>query len=1355
MHSLISFATQWGSKYGGINSFNTDFLTAFGVAYPQQLKVICIVSTASQTEIDDARNANVTLIPLPYPPQDKLFTDTQAQAATAEFKKHGIEIDPDLTVWLGHDRISGAAAIAAAKQAGGRSALIHHMSYDAYEAYAESSASAYSKSQQQKSLFQQADVLLAVGPTLQTALCDLIDVSRDQVHKIIPGLAEIEPRKNAPTKFKAFMSGRLSDDAARIKQAHLGVAAFSKAQHDKEANAFKDSTLMLRGVDFESRLTYINNNQHPPKDQEAELQEFAEQYANGRINLQALPYTQDRNHLYGDLKSASVALMPSWHEGFGLVAWEAVAAGVPLIVSKNSGIYELLHDEGLDGYVHVINVRGQTNSPYFHSQDLEDVTKAIKGIAADTESARRKAIRLKNDLLKYTWSACVENVAEFLDWNLQKGSPKQLKVEASVVQATEDTESSVMNSPLLMPIKAWRSNLGYSESQMLRADFAIVPFDNRRQSKLDELNQWLDDDSYPIKIQLLTGAGGLGKTRLAIELCQQRRCNGWCSGFLSRDDSSQTWDSLQKLKQPLLIVIDYAETRQDTLLVLLKAILKSHYSQPIRILLLARGGGEWWEQLPGRDSECEALLNGYATSGPYDLPELYMDEDSRIYAYQVALHAFAAATNRQIPNGVPNLSGPHFAKPLYLQMAALLALYGERPTTALGLTRSLLHHEGRYWQQVLQPLNLADPQKYAQDLLTLTTLSDGFKTAKEAFVYWKNAKSLTIANSEFNALFEKLVPLYPGCQGLQPVQPDLIGEALVAQSLQQTRGLDLLNAVLGRQASGTIQHQALTVIARLSLHAPELADVLTEAIRQNFVDCCQCLTEVAIQTRSRLPEFARYAFKKLPPQQQSQAAGLFEPQIGEESLALGDLHYEVALFLVNKSERKYANKTSNRETQSAYAIDLNTAALCARHLGKINDALDFTKKSVELFGRLAKQNSNRFEPNYATSLSNYASFLSDLGRDDEAEHYDKQALDIRQRLAQQMPDRFEPNYASSLNNNATRLRNLGRDDEAECYAKQALDIRQRLAQQRPDRFEPNYASSLNNYAIFLSDFGRDDEAERYAKQALDIYQRLAQQRPDRFEPDYAMSLNTYANRLSDLGRYDDAECYTKQALDIYQRLAQQRPDRFEPNYALSLDNYASRLSDLGRYDDAVFYTKQALNIYQRLAQQRQDRFSTEHFGSLCQLFFMHWLWQQNILPSQSLADIIELPATIPSNKQLSHKFSSLFVQGYCSSNSNGEFQEALAIWPQLAKSDQKYNRADYLCVCGWLNQHAPDAINSKAWLEDWQKYLRQRKNKLPKWMETVAKHLDFVWPNFINEISLNRELLNDKGSASVLHPVTE
>jgi glycosyltransferase involved in cell wall biosynthesis len=96
--------------------------------------------------------------------------------------------------------------------------------------------------------------------------------------------------------------------------------------------------LKLRGIEYE-QVTSADGN-----DAETELKLFAQSHAGRVINLQSLPFTQDRDELFDELKAASVCIMPSWHEGFGLVAWEAIAAGVPLIVAVKSGVYKFLSD---------------------------------------------------------------------------------------------------------------------------------------------------------------------------------------------------------------------------------------------------------------------------------------------------------------------------------------------------------------------------------------------------------------------------------------------------------------------------------------------------------------------------------------------------------------------------------------------------------------------------------------------------------------------------------------------------------------------------------------------------------------------------------------------------------------------------------------------------------------------------------------------------------------------------------------------------------------------------------------------------------------------------------------------------
>lgn len=1080
MYTLISFATQWGSNLGGINSFNTDLLSAFGVAYHLSAQVICIVTKATKEEIDEAGNSHVCLVELPYVPQDKSFTAAHAKAGIDELKSRGITFDPAQTIWLGHDRISGAAANEAARIAGGRSALIHHMSYDHYESYAEDSKTAYEKKQTQQALFRQADLVLAVGPLLRDALSDLLGESK-QVHMLIPGLAEIDLRP-APKTFTAFLSGRLSENAAKIKQGHLGIAAFAQAHREARDRGMPDGLcnqpkLVLRGVDFEDQLVHaLSPSRENP---ETELKKFAEQYADAVINLHALPYTQNRQMLYSDLSAASVALMPSWHEGFGLVAWEAIAAGVPLIVSKNSGVYRFLEEtfpgRGT-GCVYPVDVRGSVSSPFFHQDDLQAVTAALTAIANKPGEARRKAGQLRDMLGSYTWSACAEQTAQALQWPIPKGSippnlpePATIRKTSPVIAAVPQVSASA--SPLQIPAKQWQTGSGMADSQLLRAEEAQVPFDPARQPELIDLHNWLDDPRWPQTVRLTTGAGGLGKTRLALELCQQRLAQGWHAGFLDNDCNASNiaiaWQALRDRAQPLLIVIDYAETRQTVLLALVKVILLNPADQPVRILLLARDGGEWWDNLPGKDPQCEALLSGYATSGPFCLPPLYLAAHDRSQAYQQALRAFAQTLKVPAPDVVPELSGEHFGRPLYLQMAALMALHGERPTTAEGLTRALLNHERRYWRGLLSHTYLIEPERHAQQLLALATLAGGFATPRDAQPYWTNASDGSLSPAEFSALFYALVPLYPGRQGLQAVRPDLLGEALVGQSLLRPEASGILDAFLTSAAGQPVRRHALTLLARLSSQRLDLDETLTDAFVRHFAHCYQDIVTVATETTGRLPILAEAAFIRLPLGAKSQLAGVLSPLLKEESVQLATLACSVTAYLVEKSRQKLRKKKTNIDCLAAYASALMNHSVTLVRAGRNEQALSSSHESLRFFKQLNDKNRRRFEPGYAMSLSNYANRLSDIGQNEEALNYDRQTLEIYQRLAQKNPDRFEPDYARSLNNYANRLSDAGKNEEALTFARQALEIRRRLATKHPARYEVELFTSTCHYH-FLS-----------------------------------------------------------------------------------------------------------------------------------------------------------------------------------------------------------------------------------------------------------------------------------------------
>lgn len=1393
MYTLISFATQWGSKYGGINSFNTDFLSALGAAYHLGIQVVCVVTSATSEEIEQARNTCVTLIPLPYSPADKLLSATHAQTALDELKRRDIDFDPGRTVWLGHDRITGVAAIAAAQQSGGRAALIHHMSYDHYESYAENSATAKEKVEEQKALFRQADIAMSIGPVLRDALSDILGAVKP-AHMLVPGLADISLRE-APKTFTVFLSGRLNDETARIKQGHLGVAAFAQAHRKACDDGMPDGLcrppkLVLRGVDFETQADSPSNT--TTTDAETELKRFAQGYAQSVINLQALPYTHDRQMLYDELSGSSVALMPSWHEGFGLVAWEAIAAGVPLIIGENSGVYRLLEElypGSGTGCVYLVKIRGDVDHPFFREEDLQAVMLELVKIANKPGDARRKAGALRNILEKHTWPNCAEEAVQIFGWNVQKGSVPPVTPEqiAAVLSAPEPPVQAVVtaSTPLQIPARQWKVGGGLADSQLLRAEEALVPFDPARQPDLDTLNSWLGDREWPNAVRLITGAGGLGKTRLALELCQQRATDGWHTGFLDAQleprEMKRAWEQLYAFNMPVLVVIDYAETRQPVLLAFVKAILQQPGKHPVRILLLARDGGEWWDNLPSKDPHCEALLSGYATTGPYTLSPLHPEEEGRRHAYRQALNAFADALGVSVPEVTPELAGEHFGRPLYLQMAALLALHGERPTTAEGLTRALLNHERRYWNRLLANFVFSEPEQQAQQLLALTTLAGGFDTPRDAQIYWNKTDATKLSPAEFSSLFKALVPLYPGKQGLQAVRPDLLGEALVAQSLAGSDAARLLDAVLSSGSPQAIRRHTLTVLARLLDKHPDLHETAAEALARNFAHCYQEILAVAVETSGDLPAAAEKAFERLQPAEKSQVAGLLEKLLLQESIQLAGLACLVTAYLMQKSRQKFQKKQSSdnlahyagklvnysaslvwvgRNEQALdcsreacqlfqqlhiltpdrydpdYALSLSNFAIRLNETGQNTEALEVALQSLEIRKRLAQKNQDRFEPGYANSLSSYSSCLGESGQYEEALEYSRQALGIRERLFNKDSIRFESDYAASLNNYAFRLTNNGQYEDAIKYTKLALEIRHRQTQLNADRYEPLYAGSLDGYAICLSNEGQHEKALEFSRHALEILQRLAHKNPGRFESEYAGSLSNYSNRLNDVGQFEAAVEYGHHSLEISQRLAEINPDRFEADYARSLNNYAIYLREIGEYHAAFDDIQAALNIRSRLYLKAPLKFAGELFDSDCLAISLRWLVDGAAICSDDLERINAIPITIPPHHQNNFKISSAFVSACCyskQSTCNESMKLVLATWNELSCADKQDAQPYWLCAAAWCATYSPETVADLAWQTDWQKFAKQRQGRIPHWMLEVARRLEFQWPDWTEQ----------------------
>jgi hypothetical protein len=124
---------------------------------------------------------------------------------------------------------------------------------------------------------------------------------------------------------------------------------------------------------------------------------------------------------------------------------------------------------------------------------------------------------------------------------------------------------------------------------------ALLSFTGR-QAELAALLAWCEDE-HAARLRLMTGPGGVGKTRLALELAGRLRGRGWNAQLVQPGGESAVTGILHAGPgDRALLVVDNADTCAD-LQQVLTALVRGEGSG-LRVLLLARSSGEWCIQ-PG------------------------------------------------------------------------------------------------------------------------------------------------------------------------------------------------------------------------------------------------------------------------------------------------------------------------------------------------------------------------------------------------------------------------------------------------------------------------------------------------------------------------------------------------------------------------------------------------------------------------------------------------------------------------------------------------------------------------------------------------------------------------------------
>ena len=725
-----------------------------------------------------------------------------------------------------------------------------------------------------------------------------------------------------------------------------------------------------------------------------------------------------------------------------------------------------------------------------------------------------------------------------------------------------------------------------SAATALRPRHAVVGYIGRDQL-LDDLAAWCERETtgkVSAELWFVTGGGGFGKTRLAVEACREAEARGWTAGLLPPGAGDNQVRALAKWPGRLLIAVDYAETRPALVGQLVDELAARSPRPPARILLLVRRQAARTDLVRMFNEQREERLGALLRRAPLSRLDDTADEVDRLELFGQALTDFSA-----LPGPPPGqvrpvrLRAAHFVRPLYVLAAAYLTrMSAGADADALSetdLLRELLtEHEALHWERWDKRRGLRLDAEDRRAAVAAATLLTAYGEAEALTVTRLIPHHDHEPEPRLIAIARWLAQLYPpaangGHLVLSPLEPDRLGEVLVGDVLREHSGLlaAACDAASDRQLA-----QALTVTGRIAQGDQVIRDQLRAVLDQHLGDFLG--RALGIDSSDLLAAVTSAMAISRPVQGASDAANRFPDTLPVWVRPL------VTAITALAVEGLRAQAESDPAVVAELARMLSNLGNRLSEMGRREEALAAAEEAIAIWRQLAEASPAARLPDLAISLSNLGSLLSDVGRREEALAAAEEAVAIWRQLAEASPAARLPDLATSLSNLGNRLSDVGRREEALAVAEEAVAIWRQLAEASPAARLPDLATSLSNLGSLLSDVGRREEALAVAEEAVAIWRQLAEASPAAYLPDLATSLSNLGSLLSDVGRREEALAAAEEAVAIRRQLAEASPAAYLPDLATSLNNLSVNLTNAGRLEEALAVDEQAVAIRRQLAE---------------------------------------------------------------------------------------------------------------------------------------------------------------------------
>ena len=369
-------SSEWKSTKGGLSTINREL--AIQLAKHPSLEVSVYLPQCSEEDKRVAASHNVHLIEAEEMP-----------GLEPNFWLSCLPEDHSVDCVIGHGAVLGRQVQIIKRHHHCKWIQVVHTAPEElgmYKSYADAISRGEKKHQAEVKLCEKADQVVAVGPKLAEAFSGYLrPCGKDQdVLNLTPGIfsefADVKQASQERSSFSVLVFGRGDSEDFQLKGYDIAAQAIAE---------LKDVTYKLVFVGATSG-------------EEEKVADLLLKYGIDRSQLRVRRFNESREQLAQLFCEVDLAIMPSRTEGFGLAALEALSAGLPVLVSGNSGLGEALKKVPYG------------SSCVVESEDPKDWANAIKTVRGKDRKLRlREAIVLRGEYAEmYSWQDHCDRLVE-------------------------------------------------------------------------------------------------------------------------------------------------------------------------------------------------------------------------------------------------------------------------------------------------------------------------------------------------------------------------------------------------------------------------------------------------------------------------------------------------------------------------------------------------------------------------------------------------------------------------------------------------------------------------------------------------------------------------------------------------------------------------------------------------------------------------------------------------------------------------------------------------------------------------------------------------------------------------------